>query len=51
MRFPLTLSINSKFKYVGQNRFVGLIAKVTLKQRLEVDEGVSYVSIREKRAL
>lgn len=51
MRFPLTHSIRSKFKYVGQSRFAGLFEKVTFKQRLEGDEGVSYVCIREKSIL
>lgn len=51
MRFPLTHSIHSKFKYVGQSRFAGLIEKVPFKQRLEGDEGVSYVCIREKSIL
>lgn len=51
MRFPLTHSIHSKFKCVGQSRFAGLIEKVAFKQRLEGDEGVSYVCIREKSIL
>lgn len=51
MRFRLTHLINWEFKYVGQNRFVGLIEKEIFKQRLDGDEWVSYVYIREKSIL
>lgn len=41
MRFQQTHSINCKFKYVGQNKLVRLIKKVTFKQRLERGEGIT----------